>query len=137
MDHPTVKFTVLKGDEVVTSQECGFNATKTYDVPTMPSAEERASILGSSDNTELIEQQKYIEKLLDTLTNAGDQANSILTDVLAQHNATASKGPRPKDMEDYSSGEDAGDPNESTSKPEKWSAFSELPIRGQRCATRL
>lgn len=112
MDHPLVKFTVYQSGELVQTQECGADASNTYQVPNMPTAEERAAILGSSDSTELLEQQKYIEQLLDSLTNAGTQANSALTRLMESHSASAATAVEP---EDYSSGEDMGDPNESMS----------------------
>lgn len=115
MDQPTVKFTIYSSGTVVQTQEVGPDASNTYQVPNMPTAEERAVILGSSNTHELIEQQKYVEKLLDALTSAGAQANSALTQLMEQHASTAANN---NDADDYSSGEDAGDPNEST-KPRR------------------
>ena len=112
MDQPIVKFTVYQSGTVVQTQECGPDMDRPYEVPSMPSAEERAAILGSSNSNELIEQQKYIEKLLDSLSNAGYEANSALTQLMDKHASTTASA---ADNEDYSSGEDAGDPNESTS----------------------
>lgn len=117
MDQPTVKFTIYSSGTVVQTQELGPDASNTYQVPGMPSAEERAAILGSSNTPELIGQQQFIEKLLDALTNAGAQANTALTQLMEQHASTAAAN---TDPDDYSSGEDAGDPNESTYSIALW-----------------
>jgi hypothetical protein len=112
MTHPVVSFSVWSDNKLVSSQSCLGDVSNSFQVPSLPSAEERHAILGAEPSNELLEQQKHIELLLNSLTDAGTKANTVLTDLMTQQVSSISKADNP---EDYSSGEDAGDPNESMS----------------------
>lgn len=108
MTQPAVSIRIWSDDTLIIDEKCVENAENLYLAPSLPSAEERLSIIGGTPDSTLIEQQTQIEKLLHSLAEAGNRANSHLTDLMAQTTAAAEV------PEDYSSGEDAGDPNKST-----------------------
>jgi len=111
MSNSVVTYRVWKSDTLVEEHQVSANPQQLYQAPNVPSTDQQRSILGIQPDSELLEQRQQIMLLLDTLQDTGARANASLTDLMAQHASTTSKS---EAAEDYSSGEDAGDPNEST-----------------------
>jgi hypothetical protein len=111
MADQAVTIRIWNGEKLEINKSFVGDEKNGFAAPVLPPASERLAILGVEPTPELIEHQAQIERLLDALTEAGTAANSTLTDLMAQH---ASKQDAP---EDYSSGEDAGDPNRILNPP--------------------
>ena len=114
MTSKLVTFRVWRSNTLVDSQTCSSNTGNVFDAPALPNSTERATILGISPSDELVKQQDDIRSLLNSMAEAAVQVNTVLTDLMAQHASASSS--KPDTTEDYSSGEDAGDPNESTTR---------------------
>lgn len=114
MTAPAVSYRIWNSDALFEEKQCAPDTNNAAPVPNLPSASERASILGIDSNSEVIAQQQQISALLDAIHSAGTQANAALTQLMGLQ---ASTTPAPNQEDDNSSGEDEGDPNESTSSP--------------------
>lgn len=111
MTTPVVTYRVWKADNLVEEHEIGSNPQSIFLAPTLPETDAQHSILGITPDKTLLDQRESIRMLLDTLQETGVRANSSLTELMAQNASQTSKA---DSVEDYSSGEDTGDPNEST-----------------------
>ena len=125
MTTPTVRYRVWNSETLVEEHEIAANTQNFYQAPVVPSTDAQHSILGITPDQQLLDQREHIRLLLDTLQETATRANTSLTELMTQCASQTSKADAP---EDYSSGEDAGDPNESTYPPHPLILGSQLRL---------